>query len=295
MRTAEGSVSASLGDRDRVAIIAGGGRLPRELADVLSASGHPPLMVIAEGEANADARLTEFDHIVLALERYGDLTSLLRKAGATHVVLAGTIERRPALRALHWNLGLLKLLPKVVAALAAGDDAILKAIVRHIEDEGFVVLGAHQILPDLLSTEATISQGRPGPSDDRDIAAGFEAAKAIGALDIGQAAVAIGGRVVALEGIEGTDGLLERVAGLRSHGRISGSRGGVLVKCAKPGQELRADLPTIGPSTVERAHAAGLNGIAVEAGRSIILQQALVAERADRLGLFVSGVREPGQ
>lgn len=294
MLATDDALSRKLSDGGRIAIIAGGGRLPRELADVLAAAGHPPFLVIAEGEANVDARLTAFDHAILGLERYGELVPLLRARGATHLVLAGTIARRPALRSIRWTWGLLKLLPRVVAALGGGDDVILRAIIRHLESEGFTVIGAHEILPDLLSASGPISRAVPDASDERDIAAAFQAARAIGRLDIGQAAVAIGGRVVALEGIEGTDGLLERVALLRSHGRIKGSRGGVLVKCAKPGQEVRADLPTIGPSTVEAARAAGLSGIAVEAGRSIILQQALVAERADRLGLFVTGVAEPG-
>ena len=130
----------------------------------------------------------------------------------------------------------------------------------------------------------------------RDIEAAHAAAKAIGALDIGQAAIAIGGRTIALEGVEGTHGLLERTLELRGHGRLAGKTRGVLVKCAKPGQELRADLPSIGPQTVEAAHAAGLAGIAVEAGRSLILEGPVVLARANALGLFVYGLPavEPG-
>ena len=142
-------------------------------------------------------------------------------------------------------------------------------------------------MPDLLAAEGPLTKAQPRKSDRRDIDAAYAAAKAIGALDIGQAAVAIGGRVIALEGVEGTDGLLERVQQLRGHGRLAGRTRGVLVKCAKPGQELRADLPSIGPQTVEAAHAAGLAGIGVEAGRSLVLDGAAVIARADALGLFV--------
>ena len=106
-----------------------------------------------------------------------------------------------------------------------------------------------------------------------------------------QAAVAVGGRAIALEGIEGTDGLLERVKALRGHGRIAGKKRGVLVKCAKPGQELRADLPTIGLATVEAAHEAGLAGIGIEAGRSFILDHDTTIARADALGLFILGLQ----
>lgn len=292
MARTEAAGPLRLGDRDRVAIVAGGGRLPGELAEVLSAAGHRPLLILARGEA--DPRLRSYQHEELALEEYGSLAGVLRRAGATHVVLAGTIERRPSLRAMRWNVGLIRILARVVAALARGDDGLLTAVVRHLEWEGFRVLGAHDILPDLLAGEGPVSRATPDAAAERDIAAAMAAARAIGALDIGQAAVAVAGRVIALEGIEGTDGLLERVRALRGNGRIAASSGGVLAKCAKPGQELRADLPTVGPGTVEAAHAAGLSGIAVEAGRSIVLQQALVAERADRLGLFVVGIRGEG-
>jgi DUF1009 family protein len=102
--------------------------------------------------------------------------------------------------------------------------------------------------------------------------------------------VAIGGRAIALEGIEGTDAMLERVRSLRDHGRLAGKRRGVLVKCSKPGQEARTDLPSIGPRTVEEAHAAGLAGIAVEAGSSLVLNGPEMIHKADALGLFIIGL-----
>jgi DUF1009 family protein len=182
----------------------------------------------------------------------------------------------------------------VISALARGDDGLLKVVVRGLEARGFTVLGAHQIVPDLTTSEGSLTRTVPGKADWRDIEAAREAAVAIGALDIGQGAVAIGGRAIALEGIEGTDGLLERVKALRGHGRLAGKTGGVLVKCAKPEQELRVDLPSIGLQTVEGAHAAGLAGIAVEAGRSLILDSAAVIARADALGLFVYGLPPRG-
>ncbi|RVD62782.1 LpxI family protein, partial [Mesorhizobium sp. M4A.F.Ca.ET.029.04.2.1] len=129
-----------------------------------------------------------------------------------------------------------------------------------LEKRGIKVVGAHEIVPELLAGKGPLTQAEPSKADWRDIEAARVAAKAIGALDIGQAAIAIGGRAIALEGIEGTNGLLERTRQLRDHGRLAGKTRGVLVKCAKPGQELRADLPTIGPRTVEAAQEAGLAG-----------------------------------
>jgi DUF1009 family protein len=188
------------------------------------------------------------------------------------------------------SIALLKALPRIVSSLAGGDDALLKTVVGLIEQSGPKVVGAHEIVPDLVAGEGVITRARPTAADARDLAAAFAAAKAIGALDIGQAAVAIGGRVIAVEGIEGTDGLLARTAALRSHGRLSGKKRGVVVKCAKPGQELRADMPAIGPQTVAAAHQAGLAGIGVEAGRSLILDYEAVCVSADQLGLFVIGL-----
>lgn len=139
-----------------------------------------------------------------------------------------------------------------------------------------------------------MTEASPQKSDWRDLEAAAQAARAIGMLDIGQGAVAIGGRAIALEGIEGTDGLLERVKAMRGHGRIAGKKRGVLVKCAKPGQELRMDLPAIGPATVIAAHEAGLAGIGVEADRSLILDAKNVFGEANRRGLFVVGL-PPGK
>ena len=117
----------------------------------------------------------------------------------------------------------------------------------------------------------------------------------IGGLDIGQAAIAVGGRAVALEGIEGTAGLLDRMRDMRNHGRLAGKSGGALVKCVKPDQDERADLPTIGPNTIEAAHAAGLAGVGLEAGRSLIIDYADTIGRADALGLFIVGLEPEGR
>lgn len=273
----------------RIAVIAGSGRLPEEIAEALARSGRPPFIVLVEGEARAGGSLASHENATLALEQFGDLVPLLKRRGVTHAVLAGGASRRPGWRSVKLSFGLLSFLPKALVALARGDDALLKAVIGHIEASGITIVGAHEIAPDLLSPRGAMTKTKPGARDQRDIEAARAAAWAIGALDIGQAAVAIGGRAIALEGIEGTDGLLDRVKALRANGRIAGAKGGVLVKCTKPGQELRADLPSIGPSTVEAAHAAGLSGIAVEADRSFVLDYADTVARANALGVFVLG------
>jgi DUF1009 family protein len=163
-------------------------------------------------------------------------------------------------------------------------------VIKLIEGEGLRVVGAHEIAPDLLATVGPLGAIAPGDDDRRDIARAGEAADALGRLDIGQGAVSIGGRVVATEGLEGTDGMLERVAALRAAGRISPRRRGVLVKLCKPQQDIRADLPAIGVSTVLNAKAAGLAGVAIEAGRSLVLDRGALVKAADENGLFVCGI-----
>jgi DUF1009 family protein len=279
----------------RVGIIAGGGALPVEVAAGLAAQGHEPFVVIVEGEVAPESGLDRYPHETLALERIGSLVGLLRRNRISHVVLAGEIRRRPRLSAMRVNPGLLAIVPLLVAALARGDDGLLKIVIRGLEARGFAVLGAHQVVPDLVAAEGALTRKTPSAADRRDLEAAYAAAKAIGELDIGQGAVAIGGRAIALEGIEGTNGMLERVKDLRGHGRLAGKAGGVLVKCAKPGQELRADMPTIGPQTVELAHAAGLAGVGVEAGRSLVMEGPAMVERADALGLFVVGLPAKGE
>ncbi|WP_442577488.1 LpxI family protein [Mesorhizobium sp. ASY16-5R] len=283
-----------LGPADKVAIVAGSGRLPVNIAESLALHGHPPLVLRVRGEADNGHAFASFETDELSLGEFAEMVPRLKRRGVTHIVLAGGISRRPTWREIRISFALLRHLAKAMAALARGDDGLLRILVKGIESEGFRVVGAQEIVPDLLAIEGPMTRAKPLKSDTADLDAAYAAARAIGALDIGQGTVSIGGRVIAVEGVEGTDGMLQRVRDLRGHGRLAGKARGVLVKCAKPGQELRADLPSIGPLTVEAAHAAGLAGIGVEAGRSLVLDSAELVARADALGLFVVGLPQGG-
>ncbi|MDZ5696413.1 LpxI family protein [Chelativorans sp. M5D2P16] len=271
-----------------IAVVAGSGLLPQSVVEGLKDAGHRPLVVALEGEADF-AEAPDYDLMRLPPERLGQLVPRLKRRGVTHLVMAGGVKTRPPLRKLRFSPQILLYLPRLLSAYARGDDGLLRALVTYVEDSGIHVVGAHEVVPELLAPEGCLGRVKPNRMDEKDIAAALEAARAIGRLDIGQAAVAVGGRAIALEGIEGTDGLLERAKALRSHGRIAGKTRGVLVKCAKPGQEERADLPAIGPRTVRDAHAAGLAGIAVEAERSFVLDGAETVRLADELNLFLLG------
>nr|WP_174826418.1 LpxI family protein [Rhizobium ruizarguesonis] len=272
-----------------MAIIAGGGLLPSYVAEAARAAGENPVIVALKDES--DRRWEGYDHAVIAIGDFAALEGLLNRYGIGRVVMSGSVRRRPEWREVRPTLRTLMKMPAAIRTLlSGGDDTVLQMVIRLIEGNGRRVVGAHEIAPDLLAAVGPLGTAIPGEEDRRDINRAAEAAEMLGRLDVGQGAVAIGGRIVALEGPEGTDEMLERVAGLRAAGRISPRRRGALVKLCKPQQDIRADLPAIGVSTVLNAKKAGLAGVAVEAGRSLVLDRAAVLKAADEAGLFVCGI-----
>ncbi|MBB4005896.1 LpxI family protein [Allorhizobium taibaishanense] len=273
----------------RLAVIAGSGMLPVYVAEAARAAGENPFILPLKNEA--DQRWDGFDTAVIGVGDMSGLSALIRRHGIKRVVMSGGVKKRPNFNEIHVNLRFLMKLPFAVRTLlSGGDDAVLKMVIQLIESQGCRVVGAHEIAPQLLAEIGPQGTARPNDDDQRDIAAAMKAADALGRLDVGQGAVSVGGRIVALEGVEGTDRMLQRVAELRAEGRISSRRRGVLVKLCKPQQDIRADLPTIGQSTVEHAARAGLAGIAVEAGRALLLQRQETLAMADAAGVFVSGI-----
>lgn len=275
--------------RDRLGIIAGSGLLPFYVAQAARKAGEDPLIIQLRNEAAGG--FGSFDHATIGVGDMAALRDLLSRNEIGRVVLSGGVRRRPEWREIRPTLATFLKMPSVVRTLlSGGDDAVLQMVMRLIEAHGVTVIGAHAVVPDLLATLGPLGRNRPTQEDAEDIAKGAEAATALGALDVGQGAVTVGGRIVALEGVEGTDQMLERVARLRAEGRISSRRKGVLVKMCKPTQDERADLPAIGCSTVKNAARAGLAGIAVEAGRALVLEREEMIAAADAAGLFVCGI-----
>ncbi len=205
------------------------------------------------------------------------------KNHVTELVLAGGLQR-PSLAALRPDWRAAKLFARV-GYRALGDDGLLSAVVKELEQEGFRVVGADQLLGRALVPEGPLGRIRPDELSQADIERGLRVARTLGALDVGQAVVVQQGLVLGVEAIEGTDELLLRCAALRREGP-----GGVLVKVEKPGQEPRADRPTIGLRTILLAAEAELRGVAVEANATIVLDRDEVIQAADRAGLFLVGV-----
>ncbi|WP_375685340.1 LpxI family protein [Bartonella sp. TT110JLCBS] len=269
----------------RTAIIAGNGVLPITVAQTLEKNGENPFLVLLHGEA--DSVLYRYEHCELSIVELARLVKILKEAGVYNVVLAGGVKKRPLLKQLRLDWTTFLALPKLIGALRRGDDALLKAFIRIIEAHGFCVVGAHEIVPDLLAPiEFNLTVRRATSKEKKDIFLAAKAAKLLGQLDIGQAVVVVQGRVVALEGAEGTDNMLWRVCEMRERGQIP-SKGGVLVKCAKPQQDNRVDLPSIGPATIMNIAKSGLSGVAVEANRSLILSVKTTIEKANKYSLFI--------
>ncbi|MGX1306313.1 DUF1009 family protein [Amorphus suaedae] len=274
-----------------VGVIAGGGRLPIEVAEAIEAAGGEVVVAGIDGEA--DAVLSRPDVRSFRWGQIGGAIDYFASRNARDLVIVGTITRRPDFKALRLDAGTWRRLPRILQAIVGGDDSVVRKALRLIEAEGFRVRGIGEVAPALLAGQGTLGQHQPGAAAIADAEFAMRALAALGPFDVGQSAVVIDRRIVALEAAEGTDRMLARVAELRETGRIPGKRGGVLVKRAKPGQETRTELPTVGPVTVAAAVAAQLSGIVIEAGRTIIVDRTETIAAADAAGLFLVGM--PGE
>lgn len=273
----------------RIALIAGNGSLPRQIASALSTAGRDYQLVAIKGEA--DERTRSLANTEVGWGEIGRLYNFLNKNDCREVLLIGGVSQRPDFTSILGDFGTLKRLPAIIRALTGGDDSMLTKVIRLFETEGYRVVGIRDVAPQLLASSGVMGQVQPKESDWHDLELALTATEKLGELDIGQAAVAVGGRVVAMEGAEGTDAMLERCADLKRSGRVRAKgRAGVLVKTAKPNQDLRVDLPTVGPKTIELAVAAGLAGIAIEAQGALIAEKDVTLGKANDAGLFVIGI-----
>ncbi len=261
-------------------IIAGGGGLPVRVAEAVAASGRPVVVAVLDGHGDP-AAYPAFPHATFRWGLAAQLLGWLKGQGVRQVVLAGTVSR-PSLLSLRPDAAGVKLLARIGRAAFTGDDSILRAVMKVLAEDGFEVLGAQQVLAGLLPPASLLAGPAPDDLARADIQRGLAVCRALGVADVGQGCVVQQGLVLAVEAIEGTDAMLARCGGLRREGP-----GGVLVKALKPGQSRLADLPTIGPRTVEGAAAAGLRGLAFEANGTILLERETTIARAAAAGLFL--------
>ncbi|GAB6053500.1 UDP-2,3-diacylglucosamine diphosphatase LpxI [Magnetospira thiophila] len=267
-------------------IIAGRGDLPAWIIAACRERGRPYFVLAIENQTDPETVARDVPHAWIRLGGAGKGITLLRQAGVKDLVMAGGVTR-PSLASLRPDMWSARFLAKV-GLKSLGDDNLLRALIAEIEAEGFHMVGLDDLLPSLLAPRGRLGRLEPDEQARIDLRRGWEVARGLGALDVGQGVVVQQGIVLAVEAVEGTEAMLARAGRLARDGL-----GGVLVKLKKPQQERRADLPTIGPATMDQAAAAGLRGIAVEAGGTVMLDRDEILVRADRLGLFLIGLSEP--
>ncbi|MEO8650839.1 MAG: UDP-2,3-diacylglucosamine diphosphatase LpxI [Hyphomicrobiaceae bacterium] len=281
-------------DRGPLGILACAGRLPIEIAEAATNTGRGVHLVGIAGFA--EPGIAAYSHEFVNLGQIGGMLSSLRGAGCRELVIAGAL-RRPNLLKVRVDHGFFRAIGTVLRLTRGGDDSVLRRVVRFFESEGFVVVGVDKVAPHLVAGIGALGRIEPRAEHLRAISRASRLLRALGTFDVGQGAVGDGDRIVAIEGVRGTDAMLEQVRAWQADaaGGIGKDRDlgvAVLVKLPKPGQELRVDLPTIGPRTVERAYACGLAGIVVAAGRALVLERAQMVAMADTHGLFVVGIED---
>ena len=282
------SLTPALSPREKdvtvpLGVIAGGGPFPGRVAAAAQAAGRPVFIIALRGYAEP-AVVAPFPHVLVRLGAASEILAHLRAHSCTDLVLVGPV-RRPSIMDLRPDAEGARIMARIGRAAFAGDDGLLAAVVRVLGEEGFRVLGAHEVLTEAVGPKGVIGRVAPDASAMADVGRGVQVVRALGQVDVGQGCVVQQGIVLAVEAIEGTDAMLSRAAGLARPGP-----GGVLVKLVKPGQDRRTDLPTIGPGTVTAAAAAGLRGIAYEAGGTLVTDRAGCIAAADATGLFLLGI-----
>lgn len=270
----------------RLGILAGSGNLPAQVAESCRRDGRDLFIIALEGQAVASELPEGVPTAWYRMGAAGAILDRLKAEGVCDIVMAGRV-RRPSLAELRPDWRAAQVLARA-SARALGDDGLLGAVSKVLEQEGFHVVGADELAGDLLTPVGVLTRALPDEQAEADIARGIAAARDLGRLDIGQAVVVQQGIVLGVEAIEGTDALISRCAGLKRSGA-----GPVLVKVRKPQQDRRFDLPAIGPDTVTACAAAGFAGIAAEAGGTLFLGRESALTAADAAGLFVAGVNCP--
>ncbi|MEP7029595.1 MAG: UDP-2,3-diacylglucosamine diphosphatase LpxI [Pseudolabrys sp.] len=271
-----------------LAMICGGGSLPIAVAEYVASRGRQVLLFPLYGAAEGSP-VERFTHHWIHIGQVGKFLRTARAAGCSDLVLIGSLVR-PSIWRVRPDLKGLSFITRTIAAYRGGDNHLLSGMGKMMEEEGFRLLGAHEVAPEILMPEGVLGSAQPSERDRADIALGLQYLRAAGPFDVGQAVVVAGKHVLAVEAVEGTDQMLARVAELRANGRLQGATGiGVLVKAPKPGQDLRYDMPSIGPRTVEAVAQAGLAGIAVVAGGSIVAEAEKLIAAADSAKIFVVG------
>ncbi len=270
-----------------LAILCGGGAFPLEVAADARKAAREPFLIGIVGWS--DPSIEAYPHLWVRIGEVGKLFAALKSRGVGEIAMVGAMTR-PDLSDMRLDWGAVRRASELTQLFRRGDNSMLVGLAAIFEREGVRVVGAHEIAPRLVAPLGPMTVRLPTPEDAADIAFGARLLGAMSEFDVGQCVVVVGGRVLAIEAAEGTDGVLARVAGLRKSGRFK-FRGpaGILVKTPKHGQDLRVDMPAVGPATVAGAARAELRGIALAAGAVLITGREQCVAEADAAGMFVVG------
>jgi hypothetical protein len=278
-------------ERGPIAIICGGGSFPGAVAEAIVRRGRQPVMFGIKGWADSSV-IARYPHHWVALGQLGRFFRLARSERCEEVLFIGTLLR-PPLKQVRLDWQTIRLMPRIIGYFRGGDNRLLSGAASIAESGGLRVIGLRDVAPEIFVPEGVLGRHLPAGRDRSDIARAMQLIAALGPFDVGQAAIVANNHVLAVEAAEGTDNMLARIAELRRQGRVTTPPGvGVLVKAPKPGQDRRFDLPSIGPRTIEGVARAGLAGVAVAAGSTIIVEAAEVIAIAEREKIFVAGIGE---
>jgi UDP-2,3-diacylglucosamine hydrolase len=273
------------------AILCGAGAFPLEVASEARRAGREPFLVGVVGAT--DSAIEAYPHLWVRMGEVGKLFAALKARAIAELVIIGAIAR-PEFADLRLDWGAVKHAAGLAQLFRRGDNGLLAGIAAIIEGEGVRVVGAHEVAPGLLVRIGRVGARAPLEEDETDIGFGARLLQALSTFDAGQGAIVAAGRVLAIEAAEGTDAMLARVAEMRASGRLRlAGPAGVLVKAPKRGQDLRLDMPAIGPRTIEGVAKAQLRGAAIAAGHVLMLERERCAREADAAGLFVAGFPYP--
>ena len=270
----------------KIGILAGGGLLPELIIRNCQETGREFHVIAFSGQAKRRAFI-DVPHTWVRLGAAGRTISILRNFNVKELVLAGNVKR-PSLAMLWPDIWTARFLFNT-KSFNRGDNGLLGNLIRTLEEkEGFSIVGADELLPNIVAKVGVYGNVYPNNEDKNNIKVGVHGAQNLGRQDIGQSVITRSGKVLLSEDIHGTNSLLLRAKELRLK-----SADGVLVKVKKPGQERRVDLPTIGPDTIQEAAFAGLRGITVEAESTLVLNLKSIIQTANKYNLFIQGIKVP--
>ena len=269
---------------NKIGIVAGSGKLPSLLAKSCIQKGHE-YKVLAINNFFEESISGVVADLKIDIGQIGKAIKYFKEENIKEIILVGGIKK-PKIFSFFPDFKTFKILFKL-GFLRYKDNKLITSLIEVIQEEGFIVTGAKNFLPELIAPEGIIGSIKINKEDSSEVDSAFLAARDFGLKDIGQAVVWRKGRLIATEDINGTDYMLSKI----SLKNINAKPSGFLVKVLKPGQEIRIDMPTIGPDTIRMVRAAGLEGIVVHANYTLIVEIKKTINLANELGVFLFGYK----